>query len=143
MNEEEYIKERLNGQLKWYSEKSSKFQKKYKIWQMIKIIAALIIPLLIFLMEKCPEIKYVISILGAFIAFIESYLKIYNYRELWNTYRATLEKLKREKVFFLTKTGIYKTNKDSFELFVTNCEQMMKSENTVWGNITNQKSTDD
>lgn len=143
MNEEEYIKERLNGQLKWYSEKSAKFQKKYKIWQMIKVIAALLIPLLIFLMEGYPDIKYAISILGAFIAFIESYLKIYNYRELWNTYRATLEKLKREKVFFLTKTGIYKTNKDSFELFVTNCEQVMKSENTIWDNITNQKSTDD
>jgi len=143
MNEEEYIEKRLNGQLKWYSDKSDKFQKKYKGWQMVKIIAALMIPLLIFWIEVFSEIKYVISILGAFIAFIESYLKIYNYRELWNTYRATLEKLKREKVFFLTKTGIYKTKKDSFELFVTNCEQIMKNENTIWDNITNQKHTND
>lgn len=58
------------------------------------------------------------------------------------TYRATSENLKREKLFFLTKVKPY-NNENSFELFVRNCEQIMKNENTTWRSIIDQKNKDD
>lgn len=46
MNIDEYIDQRLDAQIKWYSEKSSHAQKMYKRSQIIEIVLASSIPLL-------------------------------------------------------------------------------------------------
>ena len=69
MNQEEYIKERLDDQIIWYSTKSVSNQKKHKYWQVIKIIAALLVTTLSLLVKEYPIMVYVIGVLGAFIVF--------------------------------------------------------------------------
>ena len=137
MNQEEYIKERVENQIKWYSGKSSTCQKKYKVWQVIKVIAALLITTLSLWAEEelfGVKMTYVVAILGAFIIFIESFIKIYDYKKLWVQYRMASENLNREKLYFETKSEPY-DGSEPFKLFVQNCENIMKGENQGWEEI--------
>ena len=140
MTQEEYIKDRVVNQIEWYGDKSSMCQKKYKIWQVLKVISALLITTLSLWSDKdffyLKDIKtsYVVAILGAFIVFIESFLKIYDYKKLWVQYRMASENLNREKLFFETKSEPY-DGPEPFKLFVQNCEAIMKGENQGWEDI--------
>jgi hypothetical protein len=138
MNQDEYIEQRLDDQINWYSRKSGVNQKKYKTWQVIRVIAALLIPILTLFVNEFPEFTYVIGTLGAVIVFIESFIKIFNYKEVWITYRMTSEQLKREKILYLTKCYPY-DNSNAFEILVQKCEAIMNSENFGWKEIVFKK----
>ena len=138
MNQEEYIKERLDDQIIWYSTKSVSNQKKHKYWQVIKIIAALLVTTLSLLVKEYPIMVYVIGVLGAFIVFIESYIRIYDFNKLWVQYRMTSEKLKGEKMLFQTNSDPYNIE-DSFQLLVKRCEAIMQSETKSWEEIFTEK----
>ncbi len=148
MNQDEYIEQRLDDQIKWYSDKSSVCQKKHKSWQVIKIIAALLITTLSLWATNTDTkigtvivstfMTYVIGILGAFIVFIESFVKIFDYKKLWIEYRMASEKLKREKLLFQTKSDPYNIS-DSFILLVKRCESIMQSETHGWEEVQAEK----
>jgi len=141
MTQEEYIKDRVVDQIKWYGNKSSKCQKKYKIWQVIKIIALLFVTIVSLWGDREVEfpkfsqyVSYIVGALGAFVIFIESFLKIYDYKKLWVQYRLASESLNREKLLFETNTEPY-DRPEPFKLFVQNCESIMKGENKGWEEI--------
>ena len=138
MNADEYIKERVEDQIKWYGARSKSNQTKYKRWQVVKVAAALVIPVLSLAVECSDYIKYIIALLGAFVAFAESYIKIYDFKDLWTKYRIAAEVLKREKLFFLTNSGVYQGQEKNFKIFVQRCENLMQSENEEWLSIVNQ-----
>jgi len=141
MTQEEYIKGRVEEQIGWYGDKSSKCQKKYKIWQVIKIIALLFVTIVSLWGDRETDfptfskyVSYIVGALGAFVIFIESFLKIYDYKKLWVQYRLASESLNREKLLFETKTEPY-DKPEPFTLFVLNCESIMKGENQGWEEI--------
>ena len=146
MTQEEYIKDRVEDQIEWYGNKSSMCQKKYKIWQVLKIIAALLITTLSLWISSEEEIKkiplwffhinmpQVIGIMGAFIIFIESFVKIYDYKKLWVQYRMASENLIREKLMFETKSAPYNIT-EPFILFVQRCEAIMQNEMQGWEEV--------
>ena len=150
MNQEEYIKDRLDHQINWYEDKSSKCQKKYKFWQVMKIVAALLITSLSLWISSEEEIgkisfsyfsinmPQVIGVIGAFVVFIESFVKIFDYEKLWAQYRSTAEKLKREKLFFQTKSRPYHT-KEAFFVLVQRCEAIMQDEVQGWVEVVSEK----
>ena len=142
MTQEEYIEQRLNDQINWYSKKSSTNQRKHKYWQVIKIISALLITTLSLWATKALPVTnestvytfnmgHVIGILGAFIVFIESFVKIFSYEKLWVQYRMTSERLKSEKLKFQTKSSPY-NGEDAFALLVEQCEAIMNNEVQGW-----------
>ncbi|HKK12435.1 MAG TPA: DUF4231 domain-containing protein [Flavobacteriaceae bacterium] len=141
MNQEEYIKQRLDDQIKWYERKSSICQKKYKFWQVIKIVAALLVTTLSLWVNEFKEMPYVIGITGAFIVFVESFVKIFDYEKLWAQYRSTAERLKREKLLFQTKSKPYNT-KESFNFLVQRCEAIMQDEVQGWIEVISEKEND-
>ena len=160
MTPEEYIEQRLDDQIKWYDKKSSFNQKKHKMWQVIKIMAALFITILslwassevnfkeayeavldnLNLKNNGPliTVSHVIGILGAFIVFIESFIKIFDYEKLWIQYRSTAENLKREKLMFQTKSKPYHT-KEAFMILVQRCEAIMQTEVQGWIEVVSEK----
>jgi len=163
MTQEEYIKDRIDDQIKWYGKKSSFCQKKHKFWQVVKIISALLITSLSLwassevsfkdaydLVLENLKIKneddnsyyitlsHVIGILGAFIVFVESFVKIFDYEKLWIQYRGAAERLKREKLLFQTGTTPYDT-KDAFSMLVQNCEGIMENEVQGWVKLQTDK----
>ena len=140
MNQDEYIEQRLDNQMRWYSDKSVVNQRKYKRWQVIKIVTALLITILSLLSIKYDEyIPYVVGLLGAFIIFIESFVKIFDYKKLWISYRITSENLKKEKLLFKTKSHPYKNESEAFDLLVQRCESIMENEKVSWEQLVAEK----
>lgn len=141
MTQEEYIKNRVEDQITWYGNKSSNCQKKYKVWQVIKIIALLFITIVSLWGDRdikeipfSEYVTYIVGALGAFIIFIESFIKIYDYKKLWVQYRMASENLIREKLMFETKSAPYNIS-EPFLLFVERCEAIMQNEMQGWQEV--------
>ena len=111
----EYIENRVDGQIKWYSEKSQRAQKNYKNFQTAEIVMASLIPLLSGYVTKCTIIPFVIGLLGVAIAIIESITKLNKYHENWIQYRTTCELLKYHKHLYLTHTHPYNDSEETVE----------------------------
>ncbi|HRK83272.1 MAG TPA: DUF4231 domain-containing protein [Saprospiraceae bacterium] len=132
LDQETYIKDRVEGQIKWYSNKSSAAQKRYKLFKVITLLCAVLIPFLTGLLEEIFWMKYVIGTLGVAIAAVEGIQSLYKNRELWLEYRGTSEALKREKLLFQTLSGDYTEAADPFKLFVLKSEEIMAGEQSGW-----------
>lgn len=143
MNEEEYLKNRLDDQIDWYDRKSSKNQKNFKLFQLILILSAAAIPLLSGYLGQegtTPYLPYIIGVLGFLVAIITAILSLYKFQENWTSYRATCESLRHEKYLYLTKTEPYR-GKNAFNLLVQRVEMLLSKENSSWAEI--MKKTED
>lgn len=129
MNEEEYLKQRVEDQIKWYSKRSIFNQSRYKFLFILQLIFSSSITVLVIFSDNF-YLKIIIAILGVLVTAINSLIVAFKYFENWTSYRTTAESLKKEKYFFTTKTGIYKS--DDFNLFVKNIEGLISKENSNW-----------
>lgn len=137
---EEYLADPIDDQIEWYSDKSGYNQRRYKIIQVIKITFALAIPVLSLFMSWPPAV-YLVGILGALIAFIEGFVRIYNYKDLWTKYRLASEMLKHHKDLYMTRTNPYH-HEDAFNQFVKNTQEIMMAENVMWMEIKGRDEDD-
>lgn len=132
MDEVEYLKTRVDGQIGWYDRKSQYHQKWYKGLRIVEIVAATSIPLLVgYITDAEPLFRNIVGLLGLAIAVITAVVSLCQFQENWVEYRTTCESLRHEKFLFLTKTEPY--NVDSpFQLLVQRVESMISKENTTW-----------
>ena len=138
MDEETYIKERLDDQIDWYSQKSKRGQNWFKSLRAIEIIAAATIPLLAgYATDAKPELIVIIGLLGVVIAFVAGFISLNKFQEIWIEYRTTSETLKHHKYLFLTKSTPYDTE-DSFQALVHTVEVLISKENSNWNNYIKQ-----
>ena len=135
MNINTYISERLDLEIKWYSQKSSWNQKRYKFLQIVEIILATLIPLLSSYTEY-RFIPFIVGVFGAIIAIIESISKLYKFHENWIQYRTTAEMLKHEKYLYLTGSRPYLTSGETPDnIFIQNIEEIISSESKNWNQM--------
>ncbi|MFA5782158.1 MAG: DUF4231 domain-containing protein [Bacteroidales bacterium] len=142
MNEENYLKDRVDDQIKWYSDKSSTNKMLYHTCKISEIIIAAVIPFLTGIVDKFPDLKYLIGTLGVIIAILAGLILIFKFQEKWTQYRTTSETLKHEKYLFLTRTGLYQ-GENPFNLLVERVEFLISKENSNWSQYiiqTNKKS---
>lgn len=131
-----YLNERVEDQIKWYSDKATCYKTWYKILQTIEIVLAAIIPLLTGYSVKVSWIPFVIGCIGVLITIIESLSKLNKLHENWIHYRSTSELLKFQKHLFITRSSPYNNCGDTIEnLFVKNIEQIISSENGQWKSL--------
>lgn len=152
MGQEEYIKERVDGQIKWFSGKS-RINKKYLIgFRTSIIIMSSSIPFLSgihsssFGMESVffdTSLRQLIGLIGALIAIFTALIGFMKYQENWTQYRLVSEQLQNEKIMFLTKTGAYKNSKNPFEEFVERIEQHLSYERNQWKEYILQEGEND
>lgn len=136
LNIDEYMIERVDAEIKWYSSKSTHCQKMYKRFQLTEIILASLIPVLSAYSAKWKFIAFIIAIFGAIIAIIQSTTKLYKYHENWIQYRTTCELLKYQKYLYLTQSYPYNKTDETIEnIFVKNIENIISSENNQWKTI--------
>ena len=95
MTEDEYIKERVDDQIDWYSTKSGT-NKNYHLWtKALVIIFAALIPLAAgFITPTTAWLNYVIASLGVLTAIFTGLSALLKFQEKWNEYRTTSETLK-------------------------------------------------
>ncbi len=131
MNPDDYIKDRVDGQIGWYDRKSGTNQRWFRWLRIVEIIAAASIPLLVGYADSITELKVVVGILGLLIAVIAGVLALYQFQENWTGYRTTCEAVTQKKYLFLTKTQPYDQG-DSFSLFVQRVENFISKEHSTW-----------
>ncbi len=132
MDEAEYLKTRVDGQIDYYDKKSQYHQKWYKGLRIVEIVAAASIPFLVgYITDTEPLFRTVVGLLGLSIAVITAVVSLCQFHENWVEYRTTCESLKHEKFLFLTRTEPYNVD-TPFPLLVQRVESMISKENTTW-----------
>jgi hypothetical protein len=137
MNEEEYLKSRVDNQIKWYSTKSAFNKKMFNRLKMAEIILALSIPLLVYIVAE-KDVNFSVSLIGVTVAVIAGLISLMKYQENWIEYRTTAETLKHEKYLYITKSGPY-DGKESFNGFVERIEGVISKENSKWSKVISAK----
>ena len=131
------IMERLDDQIKWYGDKSSHCQRFYKRIKLTEIIAAALIPFVVG--ARIPYAAWVAGGLGVLITVLEGVLQLYQYQQIWTTYRATAEAMKHEKFIYLAKGGPYATATDPHGLLAERVEGLGSQENSKWASLVQQE----
>src|ERR671925_492551 len=101
LNEPNYVEDRLTEQMKWYETKANENKSRFHIFQIIIIIASVIIPIINLINFVPFEIRIISSILGRTVTGVTAFIQLKKYQENWLLYRATEENLKKEKYLFL------------------------------------------
>jgi len=138
MGEEEYIKERLENQIRWYSKKSQFNQKWFKTLKIVEITLASLIPLVAGLGDSLPYTTIIVGSFGVLIAISSGVSSLYKFYEHWIEYRTTAESLKHELYLFKTKCSPYDKDDALCEL-VARCEALISKENSRWTTLLREK----
>lgn len=131
MNEDEYMKLRVDDSISWYDAKSTVSKHYYNRAKAAQIVLSLIVPLLSGFANDHPVLNYIIGIIGFAVAIITGMLNLFKYQDKWTQYRTFAESLKREKFLFLTKAGIYNVE-PAFDKLVARIEELIAKENNTW-----------
>jgi len=142
VKEEEYLKDRLEKQLAWYSKESQYNQKFYKRLRLAEIIAAALIPFLSGAGETIPYNAWIIGTLGVLIAVAAATSSLWKFHENWIQYRTTAEQLKHEKYLYLTCVKPYDLE-NKFSLLVERVEGLISKENSYWAQSVKQITKSD
>lgn len=147
MNDEEYFKERLEKQLQFYDEQSSKNKAKYKYYKRIEFILAASIPVLIGLsayfdgitlfyiktsiFSVATILQIIAALSGIVLAFTNKIIELDEYYKNWKDYRLTHELLYNQKILYLTKCEPY-TADNAFKVLIKNIESILSKEVQKW-----------
>ena len=131
MEDKIYIEQRVEDQIKWYNKKSSFNKYSFNILRSAEIILSILIPFFAGFITKDMYNKYIIGIIGVIVAIIAGLLSFFQFQEKWIQYRATAEKLKREKYLYLAKVDVY-NNDNCYNIFVKEIENIISNENSIW-----------
>jgi len=139
MNQDEYLQNRVEDQIEWYNNKSTRNQRWFNSLRIIEIVSAAIIPFIAGYSESIPRGIVVIGFLGVVIAICAGLAALNKFQENWIMYRTTCETLRHEKFLFVTKTKPYDED-DAFNQFVTRFESLISKENSQWARVAKEKS---
>ena len=136
MTEEQYMKERVDDQIDWHSNKGKINKKLYLNLSSGIVISAAMIPFFSGIATKDHEWpQYVTGVLGVIAASLTGIVSLAKFQEKWTTYRITAESLQREKALYQTSAGPYSHRPGDFKLFVENIEKLLSNENARWTEI--------
>lgn len=139
-----YIRERLDDQISWYGKKSSYNKLRFRICQLIVIVASAVIPIInlgIPLFGSDPfQALGITAILGGVITIVTALSQMDAYFETWVLYRTTGETLKRERFLYINSAADYSalSGEAKNKLLVERVEAMLSSENSKFLSLQQQ-----
>lgn len=148
MQAEEYIVERVDNQIAWYSRKSA-LNKKYYMWTNgLIIFFGAMIPFIAgadgsqVVGKTGMQASFIVALLGVFTATFTGLSALMKFQEKWTIYRTTAEALIREKLLYTTATAPYHRGTTAYNLFVTNIESILSTENSSWSQMMNNSEAE-
>lgn len=139
MTEDQYIEQRVDDQIKWYSNKATT-NKLLNHWTKGAIIVfSASIPLIAGLDFNQIMKDLLLGALGILIAILSGLSGLLKFQEKWTEYRTTSETLKHEKILFQTRTGPYNGEEEPFKLLVTRSENLVSKEHSAWSQYINKQ----
>jgi hypothetical protein len=129
----QYLENRYQKQMEFYSKASGKNQNKYKKFQWVLIVLSALTPVLAALDGKWFSLQIAVVVTSAVVAILTTGLKTFQYQELWVNYRATYEQLKPEIHYYNFNIGPYGGEGiDKESLFVSRIEKILDKEHQGW-----------
>jgi hypothetical protein len=137
MTPEEYIAERVDIAIEWYSRAAYQRRKVYMQQKAMTLMCALFIPVLLVFSEVMPEeisrlVHVAATVASVLLAFLVGLQTFQNSKEKWASYRATSAALKREKLLFAAGIGKYESEENKLGEFVTSIEAIISREQEIW-----------
>ncbi len=140
MTQEEFLKERVDDQIKWYSQRATT-NKNCHTWSKSLIIGfSAIIPLIAGIEFNTVAKNFLLGILGTLVAILSGLSGLLKFQEKWTEYRTTSETLKHEKILFQTQTGPYDNESDPFKILVPRIENLISKEHSAWSQYISKES---
>jgi hypothetical protein len=132
-----YKEERLQKQIEWHSEKARQNKLKFRIYQIIILIASAIIPIINVSNIGDFQTRLISSIIGGIIVVITGLTQLEKYQENWILYRTNAELLKKEKYFFENSAGEYSKMEglEKDKLLVERVESIVSAETSKYFTI--------
>jgi hypothetical protein len=133
MKEEEYLKERVEGQIGWYERKSAR-NKKLTHWSKGLVIALSVsIPVVAGFPWLSESFRLDFTgLLGGLVSGISGITAVMKFQDKWTKYRLAAEMLTHEKMLYTTRTGPYERHEDPFKLLVPKIENIIAEETAGW-----------
>ncbi len=131
MNEKEYLEDRLENQISWYSRESKSNQFWFKMLRLVEIVAAASIPFITGMADSICYSEWIIGFLAIGIAIAAASSALFKLQENWIQYRTTCEQLKHEKYLYLTKAQPYNSD-NCLATLVQRVEGLISKENSGW-----------
>ena len=128
MDETSPALERLEKQLRWYSDKSSDNKKRFQWLKVAEIAAAALIPFI----AGYSDLIFLAGLLGVFIVILEGFQSLFQFHDNWISYRSTSEALKREKYLWQSGAGQYKDTENPDALLAERVEALVSKEHVKW-----------
>jgi hypothetical protein len=137
-----YKEKRLGEQIQWHSRKARQNKQKFRLYQIIILIAGAIIPI-INLAGIGDQTRIMSSIIGVIIVIITGLTQLEKYQENWILYRTSAELLKKEKYFFENDVGDYANldDVDKNKLLVERVESIVSAETSKYFTIHQPQKT--
>jgi hypothetical protein len=129
--------DRLDGQIKWYSQKSAWNQDYFKKLKVAEIIAAAFVPFAAGM--NAPAL--LTGSIGVIVVILEGLQSLYQFQNNWISYRSTAEALKHEKYLWHAKAGHYSNAENPDVLLAERIEAMVSTENSKWTSEKEQTGT--
>jgi Protein of unknown function (DUF4231) len=125
-----YKQDRLEEQIKWHSQKAHHNKQKFRLYQIIILIASAIIPTVNVVNFTDLPTRISSSIMAGIIAVATGITQLEKYQENWILYRTSTELLKKEKYFFENNAGEYSNLSDveKNKLLVERVESIVSAE---------------
>ena len=120
--------DRLDSQIKWYSQKSAWNQDRFKKLKVVEIIAAAFVPFAAGM--SAPAL--LTGSLGVIVVILEGLQSLYQFQNNWIAYRSTAEALKHEKYLWHAKAGHYSYAENPDVLLAERIEALVSTENSKW-----------
>ena len=122
-----YVKERHENQRAWHSDKAAWNKKAHLVFQSSVIILAGVTTV------TTALDWWAIPLIASALVFILTALqKVFQFQELWISYRMTAEALQRERFLHMTKTGEYDGSDSPDRLFVERVEAILSQQARGW-----------
>lgn len=119
---------RLDEQLEWYDKQAALNQRRFKLFKVVGIVAAALIPVL----SGLPVPVGVPGALGALVVVLEGIQQLNQFHANWIAYRATCESLKHEKFLYLARAAHYASAPAPSALLAERIESLVSQEHAKW-----------
>ena len=131
----DYVKERYEDQVEWYSKSATKNKKWYRRYQVvIAVLSAVVTVTVAFGMNDDGGSGWHIAslIASAAVTLLVTLQKTLRFHDNWVEYRTTAEDLKKERHYYDFLCGDYATAESPDKLFVERVEELISQQNTQW-----------
>lgn len=135
MDQDAFIKERVDGQLSYYEQAANQHKRKYIRSQYVIIVFGILIPVIINLPKQALPIENVdmviqltITLMSLIVAIVTGLSNFRKWGDLWLSFRMTEELLKHEKFQYVTGTGEYRDRDMAFDKLVRRIELILSAE---------------